>query len=365
MKKNVTQKDIAKALRISIITVQRALNNTGYISAELKEKIEAYTRKVNYIPHKAAQALSMRSPRKIAIFSTAYPAFFWDDIATGIEIARNQITDFGFEVTYQRISRGNTKEYIKQMREALKTGTQAVGLVNNQEFDMKKIFDLLDEKTIPYLTLNIDAEETNRLCFIGPDYHAEGRLVAELFCKFLPRNALVAIIHSSSPQNENLHGANIFGSRLSGFEDFIRGAETPIMYRVVPIDYEASTGSIVKELRQFIAREGKNTQAIYCIPPVHDLLCKLIEENELTGRIKIVGPDLSPEIRKYLENGTLTAEIYQNPILQGYTAVKILEHYLETGRLPGDKILHVVHDIVLKENIRIFNNHTLFTDLAR
>ncbi|MEW5816794.1 MAG: substrate-binding domain-containing protein [Spirochaetota bacterium] len=75
---------------------------------------------------------------------------------------------------------------------------------------------------------------------------------------------------------------------------------------------------------------------------------KDIEEHGLVGKIKIVGPDISPEIRKYIENKTITAEIYQNPILQGYSAVKILEQYLQTGRLPQSKILSVGHDFVIK-----------------
>jgi LacI family transcriptional regulator len=53
----VTKRDIADYLKVSLITVHRALNNTGYVSAELKERILSYAKEVNYVPRKASQVL--------------------------------------------------------------------------------------------------------------------------------------------------------------------------------------------------------------------------------------------------------------------------------------------------------------------
>ena len=65
----ITQKDIAKALHLPLITVHRALNSSGYVSKELKGRILAYAREVRYVPHKASQVLKRNKVRKIAVFS--------------------------------------------------------------------------------------------------------------------------------------------------------------------------------------------------------------------------------------------------------------------------------------------------------
>ena len=62
----VTQQDIADALGISLITVHRALNSSGYVSDTLKARILAYAKKVTYVPHKASQILKRNKVRKVA-----------------------------------------------------------------------------------------------------------------------------------------------------------------------------------------------------------------------------------------------------------------------------------------------------------
>lgn len=56
--KNVTIKDIAKALGLSPSTVSRALNNYSDISPETRDKVIEMAKKLNYTPNIFAKALS-------------------------------------------------------------------------------------------------------------------------------------------------------------------------------------------------------------------------------------------------------------------------------------------------------------------
>lgn len=52
--------DIAAALGIGKSTVSRALSGKGYVSAEMKAKVEAKAREINYVPDPALKALNQR-----------------------------------------------------------------------------------------------------------------------------------------------------------------------------------------------------------------------------------------------------------------------------------------------------------------
>ena len=100
----ITQKEIAHALELPLITVHRALNNSGYVSKELKGRILAYARDVRYVPHKASQVLKRNKVRKIAVFSSSLPHYFWNDIRTGISIGAEQIQPLNYRVNYHMIA---------------------------------------------------------------------------------------------------------------------------------------------------------------------------------------------------------------------------------------------------------------------
>ena len=105
----ITQKEIADALDLPLITVHRALNNSGYVSKELKGRILAYAREVRYVPHKASQVLKRNKVRKIAVFSSSLPRYFWNDIRTGISIGAEQIQPLNYRVNYHMMRGTRTR----------------------------------------------------------------------------------------------------------------------------------------------------------------------------------------------------------------------------------------------------------------
>lgn len=46
----VGMRDVAKAAGVSLSTVSLVVNNTGYVSADMRAKIESAMRQLNYIP---------------------------------------------------------------------------------------------------------------------------------------------------------------------------------------------------------------------------------------------------------------------------------------------------------------------------
>lgn len=63
----VTVFDVAKQAQCSIATVSRALNNEPYVRADVKEKVLAAVKKLNYVPNIAARNLSQGRTKTIGL----------------------------------------------------------------------------------------------------------------------------------------------------------------------------------------------------------------------------------------------------------------------------------------------------------
>jgi len=77
----------------------------------------------------------------------------------------------------------------------------------------------------------------------------------------------------------------------------------------------------------------------------------------------VVLNDLDASAGQFLSGNALAAVIYQNPVLQGYYAVKVLENLLESGHPPEIRQIHLTHSVLLNENKDLNRNHYLFTGM--
>lgn len=95
MKKNLTLKQIAKELDVSISTVSKALKNSEEISAVTKQKIQAFAKLYNYKPNNIALSLKNRKTKTIAVIIPEIVHDFFAMVISGIENLANQ---YGYNV---------------------------------------------------------------------------------------------------------------------------------------------------------------------------------------------------------------------------------------------------------------------------
>ena len=83
-KKNVTVKDIAEAVNISVSTVSRALNDHPKISSETKEKVWLAARKLGYQPNLPAY-MTPETSKTICFLLPELESGFYQSVAQGIQ----------------------------------------------------------------------------------------------------------------------------------------------------------------------------------------------------------------------------------------------------------------------------------------
>jgi LacI family transcriptional regulator, galactose operon repressor len=362
MQRKITQQGIAEALGLSLKTVQRTFAGSQKVSAETRSHIRAYAAEVGYTPNRGARALVRGGLRSIRLFSSASPGYFWNKVTRGVGLAQRQIIDFGYRAIHHAVPARDTAAYIQALNRALGEGMDAAAVVNNPEYDMTRIFGFLDLHKTPYITLNIDAPETQRIAFVGPDYGEGGRMAAEFMGKVIPEQGRILIIHNPVDSGHALAGAHMNEERLLQFVAYLSIHFPRLEHQVVSFGSSLSPAEIEAELAEILFETGTELKGIYSIASMHDILGGLILKHSLEGRYKIVVHGISPRTEMYLRSHAFTAALHQNPILQGYYAVRILEKYLETGFVPPG-LPTVAQGIVLGSNIGEEENFALFASL--
>lgn len=82
---NVTIKDLAKELNLSTATISRVLNNSGYASPEVRERVLATAKKLNYQPNAIARSLKKHQTNTIGVIIPDISNPFFMKISRGIE----------------------------------------------------------------------------------------------------------------------------------------------------------------------------------------------------------------------------------------------------------------------------------------
>ena len=358
-----TQKDIASDLGISLVTVSRALNGKGYVSDEMKRRIFDYARQTNYVPHRASQVLVRNKTRRLALFSSSLPSYFWDEIRKGVSTAGNYLQAFDFDVQYYCIPDLDTEAYIRRLRSELRKGLDALALVNQPIYDMDSIYALVKKSGIPYVTFNVDAPGRRGLCYIGADYVAGGRLAAEVigtalrFC-----SAPVALVIADDVVKEpNAANVDLNADRLVGFLDVMNarfpGIRCDVQYLRPNLRMNRGNDAIDKLLK---ANKGR-VNAVYLIPALNARFLEALEKSDYRETVNIVH-DLDQSALHYLDNHLLSAVIYQDPFLQGYYTVKTLEHIVESGIREPMKTIEIASNAVFAENKAAMCNHFDFIE---
>lgn len=85
-----TMKDIARIAKVSTSTVSHVINNTRYVSDEIREKIMKIVNELNYTPSAVARSLKVKETKTLGMLVTATSNPFFAEVVSGVEQYCNQ-----------------------------------------------------------------------------------------------------------------------------------------------------------------------------------------------------------------------------------------------------------------------------------
>lgn len=158
-------KDVAAKAGVSIATVSAVINNTKYVTRELKVRVLDAVDKLNYRPNRIAQSLKTRESKLIGVTVTEITNPFYPHMLKGVE---QTVSKFGYQLLLSTTEDNEEKE-LKLIQSMCDQGVDAMILATIDNND-SKILKLLDEKNMNYVLINRSPPNFRGSCFVPNSY---------------------------------------------------------------------------------------------------------------------------------------------------------------------------------------------------
>lgn len=338
----VTSQQIAELAGVSRGTVDRALHNRGRVNPEVAARIQKIAEELGYRPNSIGQALvrAKQDLRLGAILQSSETPTM-QDVADGARQAAEELRVSGVEVEIREIQGRDTAKVLRQIDELLEWGASGLAIAAGNTPDLVRRIDLLHQQGVPVVTLNTDAPDSKRLCFVGMDSYRAGQTAAGLVRQMLPNGGLVLPI--AGHVNNEAHY-----SRLRGFLDTLKDESD---LQLLPFQPCFDRDDYAHEIAQHTLREYPSLACVYITSNGQRGVCRAVEDERRKGRVRVVAYDLNEPNRKLLQSGDLSFVLDQMALTQGRQPLQILYHYLLNGTPPERELLYT--DILIRTKYNI------------
>lgn len=308
-----TIKEVAKYAGVSVATVSRALNRSGYVKEETRKKINKAIKDLNYRPNETARTLYKRKSKMIGLLLPDISNPFFTVVARGVE---DEAMAKGYHIILGNGDGNEEKElaYINTFNVHNCSGIIASQLSTQETFDSFKSYNM------PFVLLDrVYADHE----FVETNHYKGGQLQAQAVIKGSTKSVLI--------MQQNLQYKS-FNERLSGAKSIFHEKNIPY----ITVDERFL---IEEDLVSMIHKH--NIDSIICSNDVSAFAVMrtlLHHEFKVPSDVQVVGYDDIPLSRMYTPSLTT---IHQPAYLIGKKACQQLINQLEGKGREHHQILDV------------------------
>jgi ribose transport system substrate-binding protein len=211
----------------------------------------------------------------------------------------------------------------------------------------------LVSKKVPLVTMDNDAPESGRLCYIGVDNRQAGRAVGRLIKKAMPDGGTIALfIGSTTSANGQARPAGVLEELATPEANGTPGKHPKrpelsgkFYGKYFLVDGEAKTDDFLKERAVTNARDMINRLdglpnicfvGLYAYNP--PAILEAVRARSLVGKVKIVGFDEQLETLNAIAKGDIEGTVVQDPYNYGYKSVEVLAAYIRGDKSKVDEV---------------------------
>jgi len=336
-----TQKEVAESLGISRGTVDRALHNRKGVSDDTRKTIVEKAKVLGYTPNRLASFLSTGRTLNVAMITPADP--LWKSVQEGARAFSAMMGDHVVNITWHETGVHDLGRETEILLEVLESGVDGIGIAPADPERLRDLIDRAVHRQISVVTLNTDAPDSRRICFVGQDHLLAGRIAGELMGKFLMGSGKVVAVTAFSSVLAHKR-------RLDAFAGII-GEQYPGIAIDRVFENHDSDEEAYGQIRGYLS-QTRNVSGIYLTSGNGPGgVARALSEAGLAGTVRVICFDYFPETVRLLKKGFVHATIGEDPFTQGYQAVKILYEHLIERKEPVSRIVHTKIAIGLRENI--------------
>lgn len=344
MEKRTTIYDIARELGISTATVNRALTGKPRVREETRTLVLETAEKMGFKPNTLARSLARRKLRIAVLAFTSFPEFHQRFI-DGTREAGRELRDFNVEVDYFSYNDGvsdtpEAERFLEETLEYIVSSGYDGALVLARQHEVMRRFA---ERGV-YLAAAInDIEPDVRRFYVSYNGFVAGRMAAELIYRLMPdRTKPVAVASAWA-------GVGIHKMIDRGFRQQIR--EMPLnLFRVC---YNIDNGEVAYASTCQLLDDCPELGAIYVNSFNSSGVIRAVRERGMAGKILMITSDISDELRTCIQEGVVTATIFQNQYEQGKRGLHMIYQALANNEPVCGNIM-IDPQIIMNSNLDLF-----------
>src|SRR5215471_18536177 len=198
----VTMTDIARDLKVSVVTVSKVLRNDGKISAATRKRVLRKAKELNYQMNWVARSLVTRKTYTIGLLLPDFTHPFFAEIAKTVA---ETIRPHGYHVIISYFEEDPELE-VRETETLLARQVDGLIVASAQPPDRVEVFEQIQQRKVPFVLIDRPIKGVNA-SFVGADNEIIGRVATE----HLVSQGCRRIAHLHGP------GTGIAIGRLEGY----------------------------------------------------------------------------------------------------------------------------------------------------
>lgn len=342
-------KEIARRANVSIGTVDRVLHNRNGVSPTTREKVKAIIKALDYQPNLLARRLASK---KVIHIATLIPLVskdtsFWLVPLEGISRAEAEIKQYNISVDRYFFDQDDKASFVNQSRKILRKKPDGV-LLSPDFIEESVVFtNKCDQLGIPYVFIDSDIEDQNRLSYIGPNLYDSGYLVANLASYILRGDESVLLLNISKRMHKHHH----LLKKEEGFRNYFK--DHSINRKIEKMDIRKGDSLSIEKKIASVLSQNKNIRLVFVTNSRVSVVAQCLKR--LKKKIILIGYDFIEENISALKTGEIDFLICQQPGEQAYKGVMALYQFIVlNARVNRMQFMPI--DIITKENYQFYKN---------
>jgi LacI family transcriptional regulator len=338
-------KEIARALNISIGTVDRALHGRTGVSEKTKAQVLQMADRLGYRPNLAARALKLNRKLSIAAILPKHISHFFDPMRAGIHAAAAAVKDMQVSLDFFEFPRLGVGDM-----DAIEAATQRHhdGIIFIPG-DMRKYDGVIRKfarRGVAMMCVGNDAPNTERFGFVAAHAYISGAVAAELLAMRLSQKATVAVFSG------DLHTLD-HAEKLRGFAATLAVQAPHLTLLSAQENHERPREAYQQAL--VLMKRKDRPQGLYLSTANSMPVLRALEELNLLGKVQIIATDLFQELVPLIEFGKVSATLYQRPFTQGKVAFELLVRHLQ-GEEGINPTVRLAPHVIFRSNLPLFSS---------
>jgi LacI family transcriptional regulator len=306
-------------------------------------------RESNYEPDILASTLASR---KVFRFAVLFPdknrdSSFWSQPLLGVNNALKEIAHYGIITDNYLFNQFNRTSFKGQVNKIMENEPDAVLIAPFFFQETALLIDYCNDRKIPYVFVNANFKDDNKLSFIGQDSKQSGYLAGRLMNYCITKNSGLLVLNISAAVDDHSHILN----RQEGFESFFR-ENIQLRNNIIMHNIKDTNKTTINSSLKGLLKKSSGIRGVFVTNSRVYLIARYIEENRIS-HVTLIGYDLTNENIRHIENNTIDFLINQRPVEQGYDGIMTLFNHTVLKK-PVKKEQHLPIDIITKENYRFY-----------